>query len=174
MKELSEYKSEIFRRSDEKKRQIKKRRRIAVGVGIPLSLCCVVTVMMLTGFPPSTKGDMAPNMEAACDQNATMERPVEHFRITDPVDAAMVLNILQDKDPEYTLNKEQFDQQDQLADRTEPGCYLLTVECSDGSILHYRIMEQEAYCETNGERVILTDGQAEQLYHFLTQAEKPE
>ena len=106
MKELSEYKSEIFRRSDEKKRQIKKRRRIAVGVGIPLSLCCVVTVMMLTGFPPSTKGDMAPNMEAACDQNATMEKPLEHFRITDPVDAAMVLNILQDKDPEYTLNKE--------------------------------------------------------------------
>ena len=65
MKELNEYKQEIFRRSEQKKRQLRKRRRIAIGVVTPLCLCCVLTVAL---FPRSMrKGDFAVSVESAAD-----------------------------------------------------------------------------------------------------------
>ena len=168
MKELNEYKQEIFRRSEQKKRQLRKRRRIAIGVVTPLCLCCVLTVVL---FPRSMrKGDFAVSIESAAD--AEMENSsslLQSFRITDPTDAALVLSILEGKDPDYSLNRDPLMQEDQLVDQTEPGMYLLTLCKPDGSQLHYRIDGREVFCQTTSEAFSLTDQQANDLYEFLTQ-----
>lgn len=173
MKELNEYKNEIFRRSAEKKRQIRKRRRIAIGVGIPLCLCCVITVAMLPQL--SMKKDaLLPNMEAACDkvmgENFEMqEMPMKVFQVTDPTDAAMVLDILKDTDPEYTLNRENLDEENTLADQAQPSEYLLAVQHPDGNTVNYRIRGLVVYCEDTGGTLWLSDEQADRLYKFVTQ-----
>jgi hypothetical protein len=164
MKELNEYKQEIFRRSEQKKRQLRKRRRIVIGVVTPLCLCCVLTVVL---FPRSMrKGDFAVSVESAADAEIEM---LQTFRITDPTDAALALSILEGKDPDYSLNRDPVMQEDQLADQTEPGMYLLTLCKPDGSQLHYRIDGREVFCQTTAEAFSLTDQQANCLYEFLTQ-----
>ena len=164
MKELNEYKQEIFRRSEQKKRQLRKRRRIAIGVVTPLCLCCVLTVVL---FPRSMrKGDFAVSIESAADAEIEM---LQSYRITDPTDATLVLSILEGKDPDYSLNRDPVMQEDQLADQTEPGMYLLTLCKPDGSQLHYRIDGREVFCQTTSEAFSLTDQQAYDLYEFLTQ-----
>ena len=164
MKELNEYKQEIFRRSEQKKRQLRKRRRIAIGVVTPLCLCCVLTVVL---FPRSMrKGDFAVSIESAADAEIEM---LQSFRITDPTDATLVLSILEGKDPDYSLNRDPVMQEDQLADQTEPGMYLLTLCKPDGSQLHYRIDGREVFCQTTSEAFSLTDQQVNDLYEFLTQ-----
>ena len=164
MKELNEYKQEIFRRSEQKKRQLRKRRRIAIGVVTPLCLCCVLTVVLL---PRSMRmGDFAVSVESAADAEIEM---LQTFRITDPTDAALALSILEGKDPDYSLNRDPVMQEDQLADQTEPGMYLLTLCKPDGSQLHYRIDGREVFCQTTSEAFSLTDQQVNDLYEFLTQ-----
>ena len=164
MKELNEYKQEIFRRSEQKKRQLRKRRRIAIGVVTPLCLCCVLTVVL---FPRSMrKGAFAVSVESAADAEIEM---LQTFRITDPTDAALALSILEGKDPDYSLNRDPVMQEDQLADQTEPGMYLLTLCKPDGSQLHYRIDGREVFCQTTSEAFSLTDQQVNDLYEFLTQ-----
>ena len=174
MKELSEYRNEIFRRSAEKKRQIRKRRRIAFGVGIPLCLCCVITVVMLPHLGMK-KDAFLPNMEAASDKVMgedfeMQEMPMKAFQVTDPVDAAKVLDILEDTDPEYTLNRENLDEENTLADQAEPVEYGLTVQHPDGHTVNYRIRGQAVYCEDTGETLWLSDEQADRLYKLVSQA----
>ena len=85
MKELKDYRDEIFRRSEEKKRQIKKRRSIALGVGIPLCLCCVLTVAVIPLIPMGMKGAAAPDMEAVYDNGMILEdaeMTVQDFQFT--------------------------------------------------------------------------------------------
>ena len=94
---------------------------------------------------------------------------LQSFRITDPTDAALVLSILEGKDPDYSLNRDPVMQEDQLADQTEPGMYLLTLCKPDGSQRHYRIDGREVFCQTTAEAFSLTDQQANDLYKFLTQ-----
>ena len=64
MKELSQYKEEIFKRSEHRIRQRKIRRRIALGVSIPLCLCLVISGGMfakqLTNFKSDAAAEMAP------------------------------------------------------------------------------------------------------------------
>jgi hypothetical protein len=80
MKELNEYRDEIFRRSDEKKRQIQKRRRIALSVGISLCLCCVITLTLIPNLRSGQKGDFAPNMEAVCDEDVYHENGMQALK----------------------------------------------------------------------------------------------
>lgn len=174
MKELNEYKAEIFRRSAEKKRRIRHRRRIALAVGIPLCLSCVLTVAALPHLNLGRKGGFAANMEAACDQavsdnDLVQESAVKTFRLTDPVDAAMVREVLEGEKPEYTLNRDHTDPENALADAAVPGEYRLTLCLADGQVLCYRIQGQAVYCETTGERHLLTHAQADGLYTLLTQ-----
>ena len=161
MKELSQYRDEIFRRSDEKKRQIRKRRCLALGVGIPLCLCCVLTVALF----PLTRGVFTPKMEAACD-NAVFEDTetvAVDFRITDAEQIDQVLRLL---DGGNLLQKE--DENGAVADRVTPGSYWLTLELPDGSTLVYQIADDHAYCETTGETVTLSTNQAQALYELVS------
>ena len=164
MKELKEYRDEIFRRSDEKKRQIKKRRRIALGVTIPLCLCCVLTVTMLPGG--LSKGVFAPMMDVAESNSAIREEATSSFReyhITDPEEITQVQDLL---DLQY-LKKEDADENNAILDQIVPDAYLLTLAPPDGSTVIYRISGTNAYCETTGERKILADEQAEALSVLL-------
>lgn len=85
MKELKEYRDEIFRRSDEKKRRLKERRRIALGAGISICLCCV---LMATFRPGQSKDaaveNLASNKNAVCDSvvSQEMESVAEIFQFT--------------------------------------------------------------------------------------------
>ena len=169
MKELKEYKQEIFRRSEEKKRQIRKRRRIAAAVGVPLCLCCVLTVALFPGSPMS-KGDFAPSMESAADRDMVMENAgsLQTFRVTDPTEAAMVLSILKGEAPEYSLNRDPV-QEDHLADQAEPELYALILFDPEGGERYYRIDGREVLCQTTAEAFHLTDDQAKCLYQYLTQ-----
>ena len=72
MKELNEYKDEIFRRSAEKKRKIQKHRRIACGVTIPLCLCCVITAVML----PRAQDKAAIAPDRAENSQMSAEQPI--------------------------------------------------------------------------------------------------
>ena len=158
MKELSEYKNEIFRRSDEKKRQLQKRRRIAIGVTIPLCLCCVVTAAMFSG------GALMPKMEAAADMeslNNKIALEEATFHITDPEQTAQILLLL---DGEL---QETEDHIDGTADKIEPEGYRMILEQPDGSALIYQVLGQSVYCETTGESLSLTPDQAEALYQLL-------
>lgn len=158
MKELSQYRDEIFRRSDEKKRQIKKRRRIAMGVGIPLCLCCVLAVVVLPGGLP--KADFAVSMEAV--NNAEV---MEDFCVTDPSQVNQILLLLEGGN---LLQKDE-DKNGAVADRVTPGSYRLTLELSDGSTLVYHIEDDHAYCETTGQTITLSTNQSEALYELLSQ-----
>ena len=92
MKELNEYKDEIFRRSAEKKRQIQKRRRIALGVAVPLCLCCVLTVAMLPGA--GEKAAMAPHRtESPMAENILADAMDVEASVTEPTFLARVLEI---------------------------------------------------------------------------------
>ena len=158
MKELSEYKNEIFRRSDEKKRQLQKCRRIAIGVTIPLCLCCVVTAAMFSG------GALMPKMEAAADMeslNNGMAFEEATFHITDPEQTAQILLLL---DGEL---KETEDHNYGTADKIEPEGYRMILEQPNGSALTYQVLGQSVYCETTGESLSLTADQAEALYQLL-------
>ena len=170
MKELKEYRDEIFRRSDEKKRQIKKRRRIAMGVTIPLCLCCVLTVTMLPGG--LSKGVLAPMMDVAENNSAIREEATGGFReyhLTDPEEITQVLDLL---DLQYA-QKEDADENNAVLDQIVPDAYLLTLSQPDGSTLVYRISGTYAYCETIGERQILAEEQAEALSALLDEFSQP-
>ena len=167
MKELKEYRDEIFRRSDEKKRQIKKHRGIALGVGIPVCLCCV----LLAAFPPGMSKDAAaedhaPNMNIICD-GAEFEAPEGipvDFRLTDPERIDQILLIL---DGGELLQKGE-DKENAVADQATPGSYRLALELSGGSTLIYQIKDDYAYCETTGETVALSSAQAQALYELVS------
>lgn len=179
MKELNEYRDEIFRRSEKKKRQIKKRRRIALGVGIPLCLCCVMTLAIIPYLHLGMKGDFAPNMEAVYDgivyeKNEMQEMPMQAFRVTDPTDAARVLAILEGTAQESTADKQELGKDQFLADQTEPDEYRLTLCCSDGSTLHYRVRGQEVYSEIPGKSYWLSAAEARSLYTLLTEVAEHE
>lgn len=158
MKELREYKNEIFRRSDEKKRQLQKRRRIAIGVTIPLCLYCAVTAAVFSG------GAFAPKMEAVADMeslNNGMAFEEATFNITDPEQTAQILLLLEG---ELQENK---DHNYGTADKIEPEGYRMILEQPDGSALTYQVLGQSVYCETTGESLSLTADQAEALYQLL-------
>ena len=165
MKELNEYRDEIFRRSDEKKRLIRKRRRIAMGVGIPLCLCCVLTVAVLPGG--LSKGDFAASMEAVNNAGVLedAETTEEVFHITDRSQVDQVLLLL---DGGNLLQKDE-DKNNAIADRVTPGSYRLTLKLPDGSIRTYQIADLHAFCETTGETVTLSTNQAEALYKLVSQ-----
>ena len=175
MRELREYKDEIFRRSADKKRQIKKRRRIVLGMGIPLCLCCVITAVLLSG-PSMDKNAFAPNRGESCDmaaENGMLESPMAVFQVTDPTNAALVLDILQNEEPEYSLNTEELDRENTLADQT-CHVYSLTLRCPDGSTAIYRVQGQEVFCQSTGQTLWLSDRQTRTLYAFLTEIDEPE
>lgn len=175
MKELSEYKDEIFRRSAEKKRQITKRRRVALSVGIPLCLCCVITSVVLSGPTMGKNAKMEADREnLMCAENGMPERPMVAFRVEDPVDAAMVLGILQTGKPEYSVSKEELDREDSLADQTQLPEYCLTLQHPDGSTAIYRIQGQAVFCQTTGETLWLSEDQTRTLHTFLTQIDPSE
>ena len=160
MKELSEYKNEIFRRSDEKKRQLQKRRRIAIGVTIPLCLCCVVTAAMFSG------GALMPKMEAAADMeslNNKIALEEATFHITDPEQTAQILLLLHGE----LHRQETEDHNYGTADKIEPEGYRMILEQPDDSALTYQVLGQSVYCETTGESLSLTADQAEALYQLL-------
>ena len=178
MKELNEYKAEIFRRSEEKKRQIRKNRRIALGVGLSLCLCAVLTVAVAPLIPLGL-GGMAPKAESsglewAVADDATKESPEQAFVVTDPEAAARVLAILEKEETEHTLNKETLDEENNLADQAETDEYRLILYCPDGSITYYQIWGQEVYCEVTGETVRLTEDEVRMLYTLLMQIADPE
>jgi hypothetical protein len=169
MKELREYKNEIFRRSDEKKRQLKKRRRIAMGVGIPLCLCCLLTVTLLP--QGRSKGFFAPTMEMVgndCMVSEEAQIPEQSFRITDPEQVERVLLLLE----EDQLPQKEEDNKNAIADQVMPGSYRLILELSDGSVLVYRMTDDQLHCETTQEHKTLTQAQTENLYKFLIQLSK--
>ena len=158
MKELSEYKNEIFRRSDEKKRQLQKRRRIAIGVTVPLCLCCAVTAAVFSG------GALMPKMEAVADMeslNNKIALEEATFHITDPEQTAQILLLLEG---ELQENK---DHNYGTADKIEPEGYRMTLELPDGSVLTYQVLGETLYCEATGENLSLTPAQAEALYQLL-------
>jgi hypothetical protein len=102
MRQLQEYKAEIFRRSREKQRKIRRNRRIALGVGIPLCLCAVLT-LTLPGHLLSAKDKAAPEM--APDLEMPMESPKlqltvryqgRELLVTDPDEAAQLEQLLRD------------------------------------------------------------------------------
>ena len=175
MKELSAYKDEIFRRSAEKKRQITKRRRIALSVGIPVCLCCVITAAVLSNPSMGKNAKMEAARENVMSAESGMwESPMEDFRVADPVDAAMVRDILQTGKPEYSVSKEELDREDSLADQAQLPQYRLTLQCPDGSTALYWVQGQEAFCRTTGETLRLSDQQARTLYNFLTEISETE
>ena len=166
MKELNEYRQEIFRRSAEKKRQIKKRRRIALGVGIPLCLCCVLTVTLLPGG--LSKGVLVPSMDMAVNESADCEDSaigLQSFYVTDSQKVSDILAVLEGN---YTQQESASDENNGVADQMTPGSYRFTLELSDGSVLSYYIMGNDAYCETDGQSQTLSPAQAQALYELLT------
>ena len=166
MKELSEYRDEIFRRSDEKKRQIKRRRGIALGIGIPICLCCV----LITAFPPGLSKvaageNSAPDKNILCDsaESEAPEAAAVNFRVTDPEQIDQVLCLLNGG------NLLQKEESSAVADQAIPNSYRLTLELSDGTTLIYQIEADHAYCETTGETVTLSSSQAQALYELASQ-----
>lgn len=175
MKELNEYKEEIFRRSAQKKRQLQKRRRIALSVGIPLCLCCVITAVVLSTPSMDKEAKMDQTRENVMSAEEEMpKKTMEFFSVTNAVDAAMVRDILEAEDPEYTINREEFSSEDTLADQAQLPEYSLTLQRPDGSMLSYLVQGRKVYCMTNGETLWLSDEQARTLYTFLTQIGKTE
>lgn len=169
MKELNEYKNEIFRRSHEKKQQIKKRRRIALGVGISLCLCCVITVASIPYLPLGMKSASAPSMEAVYDAEEPEEysMTVNTFRVTDQTDVARVLAILQETEEKYTADKGELGKENFTADQVQSDAFRLTLQCADGSTVCYWVWGPEVYCETTGESFLLSDMQIESLNKLL-------
>ena len=176
MRELNSYKEEIFRRSEEKKRQLRKKRRIALGVGIPLCLCAVLTVTVIPLIPMGRKGDMMLSPESVYDygvmENEAMKGAnQETFLVTDPQQIAQVLSFLEGEELLYSGNTDQLDGEEQLADKMEIAPYELTLRHPDGSEVHYQIGGQAVFCETTGETVLISEQQSQALYTLLTDQE---
>jgi uncharacterized ParB-like nuclease family protein len=163
MKELNEYRDDIFRRSEQKKRQIKKRRRIALAVGVPLCLCCILTPVMFSGG--LARKDYAPSMDMTNDHFMNQESEAAGmtlFCVTDPDKVEKVLELLEDP----SASKEETEN-NAVLDRLMPDDYVMTLERSDGSILTYRMSGCTAYCETTGESKMLTREQTEAIYGLV-------
>ena len=176
MRELNSYKEEIFRRSEEKKRQLRRNRRIALGVGIPLCLCAVLTATVIPLLPMGRKGDMMLSPESVYDydvmENEAMKGAAqETFLVTDTQQIAQVLSFLEGEELRYSYNGEQPDTEDHLADKAETASYELILCHPDGSEAHYQIWGQTVFCETTGETVLISEQQSQALYTLLTAQE---
>ena len=174
MKELKEYRDEVFRRSEQKKQQIKKRRRIALGVAVPLCLCAVL-VVSIRDIPSGRKGDTA--MEVAdhvLNENGSQEMPAKVLRVTDPTEADRVRAILEGTEQEITSSMNRFEMNQDLADQAQTEHYRLTLFCSDGSTVFYRVQGQEVYCETSGKYYRLSGPEVQSLCTLLTEVAEAE
>jgi hypothetical protein len=180
MKELQEYKAEIFRRSALKKQQIKKRRRITFGVGVPICLCAVIGLTVM-GNPHGGMEKNSAAMETIRDGNMLSENdmqiPIKTFLVADPTDADLVLSILEDsvKENATPMDGNGEDPTDgavpeqPLADQERPEEYWLTVFSPEGGTVRYRIRGLEVFCETTGRTQWLSDTQARSLHTLLTE-----
>jgi hypothetical protein len=173
MKELNEYKSEIFRRSAEKKRQIKKRRRIALSVGIPLCLCCVIAVATLPNFPRlAMKGKVAMDAAPECESPMASEALLMAVQwqdlelwISDPEIAAHWEQLLTDW-PADVGNQESFDSA--LADMVTPEDYVITLY-QNGEPQRYLVIGDRLYRESTGQSRKLTAEELSQLEALVNQ-----
>lgn len=173
MKELNEYKSEIFRRSAEKKRQIQKRRRIALGVGIPLCLCCVIVLSTLPNFPRlSVKGEVTMDAAPECESPMESETLLMTVRwqdlelwVSDPEIAAHWEQLLTDW-PADTGRQETFDSE--LADMVTPEDYVITLY-PDGEPQRYLVIGDRLYREATGQSRKLTAEELSQLEALVNQ-----
>ena len=173
MKELSEYKAEIFRRSEERIRARKRRRMAALGIGVPLCLCAVVTLTLLTsgGFLQSKNSaapEFAPDayfdmVQEDCDLNCS---PVQVYHVSGEAADRLLLLLESDtlsKDPiEGAPADMPFYAIPDTDDMVTFPCRL-ELKTSDGQTLVFRISQQQAFCETTNQTYPLTPWQ---LQHF--------
>lgn len=163
MKELSQYKEEIFRRSEQKIRQRKARRRIALGISIPLCLCLVVsgTVfgIQLTNFRADCKAESAPDMELPMEGV-----PLDSYTIEDPALLQEILNAPEKEDSKIENGSLVDGANDAVLDNAAPETRILQA----GQEVYW-LTGRTLYCESTGETRVLTEEQLRQLEALLEQ-----
>lgn len=103
MRDLSEYRAEIFRRSEEKIHARKKRRAIALGTGIPVCLCALVILSATVAGPflASKVSNSTEMIQPDGIQDADMQGSLrKEYTVTDPETADAVLALLEEVTPE--------------------------------------------------------------------------
>lgn len=173
MRDFNECKAEVFRRSEEKIRIRKKRRTLALGLGIPLCLCAVITVTAVVSGPfdvamdSANKAEIAPENEALMDMEIVADgapEPARMYAVRDPEAAEAVQRLLDGMAEEPNAGKPPVFDQDGADLAYE---YRITVYPAEGEAVRYLVTGLEVYCETTGQRRILSHWEAARLETLL-------
>lgn len=175
MRNISECKAEIFRRSEEKLRARKKRRAIALGTGIPVCLCALV-ILSATVAGRFWKGTFlkAPvKMEPDCIQDVNMQASSEkEYTVTDPETADAILKLLgvtATEEPDSLFR-------DEHSDNSEPQynsparAYRIRLSLGNDVETVYWVEGTCVWNMTTGEFLDISEQNAARLIQLLTAA----
>lgn len=198
MRELSEYKVEIFRRGKEKIRR-RRNRRIAFGVTVPLVLCLICLPLLPDLAPKVVSGnDKHISNNAGAPKAECMEVPAmgvcciyvnqngKQWQIDDSAAVTEVAALLgecllptadqensavNNSAPSCADKESVLDNSDALADCVLPLEDTVTVCTPEGLVLHCNLQDGSVYEEGTGRQGVASADVLEQLKKLLQKSE---
>lgn len=199
MKELNDYKAEIFSRSEKRIKERRRRRRTIISFGVPMILVAVILTVWLSQEKTLTQvedtlnsGITAPTLgssdtEEPKGDGSTAKQKISvtlsdgtTFEISDTeriLEIEAALSGFFDCDTPPTAAGTGTLIKDQLTDASEnegigDDCLSLQYSfsiISDGAEESYVLSGQQLYCEKDGASIILTEKEAQDLITIITE-----
>lgn len=172
MRNLSECRAEIFRRSEEKLRARKKRRAIALGTGIPVCLCALVILSATVAGPfLASKISNSPEMiQPDGIQDADMQGSLrKEYTVTDPETANAVLALLEEVTQEAPESVLQYSQEDKCQPNYSylDRAYYIRLSLGNGVETVYWVEGTCVWNMTTGEFLTISEQNAARLIQLL-------
>ncbi len=172
MRELSECKAEIFHRSEEKIKKIRRKRKRIIALCVPL--CLVVTVLSFTFLPSVINGKNNINEVECIYKEIVISGSVDTQKITDKAEISKIYDTV------YSINKtgDIFDNKfenadvdnfnyDQSATADRQDIYIITFIAEDSSKTVYILTNNKLQNLNDSIKTTLTNEKVSELKEIL-------